>query len=141
MSFQNQVLAISLCYLLSLIYLRGFIYGVKRHMLNNSAYKKRKKGETFREWLFYTRYKEEIPLKLRLFFYVVLIIHPLCCVVCLFVYMASLPQNISQVLTKFIYYFDAIWILIFSLLFWSPGHDYEYGRWIKKTRGMNRKKK
>ena len=78
MSLKNQIVVIFLCFLVSFIYIRGFLYGIKRYQLNNSAYKKRKKGETFKEWLFYIRYKEEIPKILRVLYYSVLIIHPTC---------------------------------------------------------------
>ena len=47
MSFKNQVIVIILCYFLSVFFIRGFLYGIIRYQLNNSAYKKRKKGTTF----------------------------------------------------------------------------------------------
>ena len=43
MSFKNQCVVIILCYFISLLFVRGFLYGIKRYQLNNSAYKKRKK--------------------------------------------------------------------------------------------------
>ena len=45
----EQILAIFLCWLLALFFIRGFLYGLKLYQLNNSAYKKRK-GGSLKEW-------------------------------------------------------------------------------------------
>lgn len=141
MSLKNQIVVIFLCFLVSFIYIRGFLYGIKRYQLNNSAYKKRKKGETFKEWLFYIRYKEEIPKILRVLYYSVLIIHPTCLIACLFAYIIRLPLNIGRILATAIAGLDAAWMLVIALLFWSPGPDYAYERWIIKKRGQKQNKK
>ena len=141
MSFKNQVVVILLCYFISLLFVRGFLYGIKRYNLNNSAYKKRKRGETFKEWLFYSRYKEEIPKILRVLYYTVLIIHPFTLIACLFAYIIQLPLNLGGALSTYIAGFDVVWMLVIALLFWSPGRDYAYERWITKKRGHKRKMK
>ena len=139
MSFKNQVIVILLCFLIAFLDIRGFLYGIKRYQLNNSAYKKRKKGETFKEWLFYGRYKEEIPKILRVFYYTVLIIHPVCLIACVFAHIITLPLNLGEALAFFIAGFDVVWMLVIALLFWNPGPDYAYERWITKKRGQKRK--
>ena len=141
MSFKNQVIVIILCNFISLLFVRGFLYGVKRYQLNNSAYKKRKKGETSKEWLFYNRYKQEIPKILRVLYYTILIIHPVCLITCLLAYIITLSLNFGEALAIFIAGFDVIWMFVIALLFWSPGRDYAYERWITKKCGHNRKKK
>ena len=141
MSFKDQVIVILLCYFISVLFVRGFLYGIKRHQLNNSAYKKRKKGETFKEWLLYSRYKEEIPKTLRVLYYSVLIIHPTCLVACLFTYVIKSPLETGYILTTTLMGFDALWMLVIALLFWSPGSDYAYERWITKKRGQKKGKK
>ena len=141
MSFKNQVIVILLCYLISLLFVRGFLYGIKRYQLNNSAYNKRKKGETFKEWLFYSRYKEEIPKILRVLYYTVLIIHPVCLIACVFAYFITLSLNLGEALAISIAGFDVVWMLVIALLFWSPGRDYAYERWITKKRVQKPKKK
>jgi len=140
MSLKNQIVVVLLCFLISFLDVRGFLYGIKRYQLNNSAYKKRKKGETFKEWLFYSRYKEEIPKILRVLYYTVLIIHPVCLIACLFTYIIILPWNIGGILATAIAGFDVVWMLVIALLFWSPGRDYAYERWITKKRGQKRNK-
>lgn len=139
MIFKNQIIVILLCFLIAFLDIRGFLCGIKRYQLNNSAYKKRKKGETFKEWLFYSRYKEEIPKMLRALYYTVLIIHPVCLTVCLFAHIITLPLNLGGALAFFIAGFDVIWMLVLALLFWSPGPGYAYERWITKKRGQNKK--
>ena len=136
MSFKYQVIVIILCYFISLIFVRGFLYGIKRYQLNNSAYKKRKKGETFKEWLLYSRYKEEIPKVLRVLYYSVLIIHPACLIFCLVAYIIKLPLIVGGIIAIDIAALDVVWMLVIALLFWSPGRDYAYERWITKKRGQ-----
>ena len=141
MSFRNQVIVIFLCYFLSLLFIRGFLYGIKRYQLSNSGYKRRKKRESFKEWLFYSKYKEEIPKILRVLYYTVLIIHPVCLIACLLAYFITLPLNIGGALAIFIAGFDVLWMLVIALLFWSPRSDYAYERWITKKNGQKRKGK
>ena len=102
MSFKNQCVVILLCYFISLLFVRGFLYGIKRYQLNNSAYKKRKKGETFKEWLFYSRYKEEIPKMLRVLYYTVLVIHPVCLIACVVACIITLSLNLRAILKCYI---------------------------------------
>ena len=139
MSLRNQIIVILLCFLISFFELRVFLYGIKRYQLNNSAYRKRKKGENFKEWLFYSRYKEEIPKILRTLYYSVLIIHPTCLIGCLFTSIILFPLNIGEILAISTASFDVLWFLVISLLFWSPGRDYAYERWIAKKRGQKKK--
>lgn len=141
MSLKNQLIAIVLCFLISFIYIRGVLYGVKRYQLNNSAYKKRKKGEPFKEWLFYSRYKAEIPKILLVLYYSVLILHPACISACLFARVIALPLDFGQIVVTVIAAVDAAWMLVIVLLFWSPGRDYAYEHWITKKRGQKKKKK
>ena len=141
MSFKNQIIVILLSFLIAFLDVRGFFYGIKRYQLNNSAYKKRKKEETFKEWLFYSRYKEEIPKMLRVLYYTVLVIHPVCLIACLIVHIITLPLNLGEALAFFIAGFDVVWMLVIGVLFWSPGRDYAYERWITKKRGQKQNKK
>ena len=141
MSFRNQVIIILIFYFISFAFLRAFLYCINRYQLNNSAYKKRKKGENFKEWLFYSRYKEEIPKILFALYYTVLIIHPVCLIICLLLYIMKQPLNIGRTLGILIMGFDTAWILVIALLFWSPGPDFPIERWITKKRGQTKRKK
>ena len=141
MSIKNQIIVVVLCFLMSFFYIRGFLYGVKRYQLNKSAYRKKVKGETFKEWLIYSRFREEIPKTLLILYFLVLLIHSVCLFVCLLLYIIKLPQEIGGTIAKIVAYFDLTWTVIIALLFWSPGRDYAYDRWIIKKRGQKRNRK
>ena len=141
MSLKNQMIIIVLCFFLSFFYMRGFILGIKLYQLNKSSYKKRKKKENFKTWLFYLLYKEEIPKALLVLYYFVLFIHPAGLIACIFVSIIVPALDIGGMLATDIAAFDAIWMFVIALLFWSPKREYAYERWITRKRGQKRKKK
>lgn len=57
---KDQLIAILLLYPVFFLYIRSFLSSEILYQLNNSAYKKRKKGQTFSEWLFYSRFLQQI---------------------------------------------------------------------------------
>lgn len=73
--YYDQLIGILLCWLLSFWIIRWYLRGIKIYPLNPSARKKRKKGETIREWFFYTRYRQEIPKFFLGLYFVVLIVN------------------------------------------------------------------
>lgn len=136
MSIERQIVLYVIGGLLTLLFFRDFIRGIKFYQLNKSAYKKRKKGETFKEWLLYSRYKEEIPKIIRILYFAVLIIHPAGIIVGLFV-----PLNIGGKIAKTTWWLDCLLVIVISLLFWTPSGDMKYERWISKRRGQKPKQK
>lgn len=138
--FIRDLLVLLGCCLLSFSFIRSFFYGLKRYQLNNSAYKKRKKGESFKEWLLYSRYREEIPKALLVFYFLILLIHGVGILICICAHVIGGPQEVSKTVVKLIFYFDAAWIIIIGLLFWSPGFSFAYRRWISKRKGQSHKK-
>lgn len=141
MSLRNEIIALLLSFLLCFFYIRCFLNGLKTYQLNNSAYKKRKKGETFGEWLIYSRYKEEIPKSLKVLYFIVLFSHPAAVMICVLLHLIRLSGDVDKILTHTIMIFDAIWVVALELLFWTPGLGYAYDRWIRKKRGMKRKRR
>ena len=77
---------------------------------------------------------------LRVLYYTVLVIHPVCLIACAFAYIITLSLNLGGALAIFIAGFDVVWMLVIALAFWSPGREYAYERWIIKKRGQNKKK-
>lgn len=77
---------------------------------------------------------------LRILYYAVLVIHPVCLIACVVACIITLSVNLGGALAIFIAGFDVVWMLVIALLFWSPGRDYAYERWITKKRGQNRKR-
>lgn len=146
MSIERQILVISLMLIVMFLFFRSFYAGIKTYQLNNSAYKKRKKGETFREWLLYSRWKKEIPKGLILLYYSVLLIHLVGIIICLLIHFANLPiivdsMYIGEVIVRSVFVGDAILWLTIKLLFWSHGRTTPYERWIAKRRGQKKKKR
>ena len=135
MNIWRQVLVIFLIFCIAFWSMRGFISGLKVYQLNNSAYKKRKKGETIKEWFLYSRYKDIIPKTLYILYYVLIIIHFLILIVCIIFHFLSLEKwgEIISIVTVVV---DCLWILILRLLFWRSSPGYAYSRWIKKRRGQ-----
>ena len=141
MSIQNQILVVFLMLFLVFWYLRGFFHGLKRYQLNKSAYKKRKEGETIKEWLLFSRYKEEIPAILRIFYHSVLLVHLASMAACTVIWIAKLPPAIGSAIPKAIMWFDTFWIAVIMLFFWSPRRSaFVYERWITKKRGQRKGK-
>ena len=132
MSIKGQIVVITSCFLIFLGFIRNFLYGVKRYQLNNSAYKKRKKDESVKEWLLYTRYRNEIPKPLLALYFYILLIHPIGLSCCIILYFINLSYNIGETVAVVIACLDVAISLLLSVLFWSPGKEYAYGRWIAK---------
>ena len=141
MPLSHQIIVIVLMYLVSIWLLRGFIDGVKRYLLNNSAYKKSKKTETFKDWLFYDKYREMFPKALLVFYFVVLFIHPLCIAICVVMNLMGISPLLGRAVAIFIFGFDILWAMVLSLMFWSSKPRCPYERWIEKKRGQKKNKK
>ena len=142
MSFPEQVFVILACFFIGFIYYRGYLAGMKRYQLNNSALKKRRKEETFKDWLFYSKFKEEIPPFFLIIYFGILLIHLISLIICfIFEYIFKLSFNLGDLVARSIYYFDVIWMFIHLLLCHSPRRDAPYERWVTKKRGMPPRKR
>lgn len=138
----NYFKAILLLYPLSFAMIRSHIGGILGYQLNRNAWKKRKKGETVKEWLLYSRFREEIPKAILILYFIILSIHPVAMLVCYIVYRAELPAEIGACATYSMLYFNAAWTTVLSLMF-RRGKDkrVRYERWIKRRRGQTPRKK
>lgn len=145
MLLKHQVLAIILIFFICFYFLRGFLSGMKWYQLNKSALKKKKKGETFVQWLLYLKFKEEIPFGWRLFYYLVCTLHFFCIFVCIVLRLVSMEVSlhIGRKVVVGLLHFDAVWNFVIYFAFHSrdPLNRVKYERWIKKKKGMPPKKK
>lgn len=139
MSLERQIGIVILCYLLSFLSIRWFLWGIKLYMLNTSARKKRKKGETFKEWFLYSRYREEIPRIFLVLYFVIVLIHPLALIICIICSYIKPLEWVGSDLSMGILIFDFLWNLAIQLLFWQAGPRLKYDRWIKKKRSKRKK--
>lgn len=127
--------------IIGLILIRWTLSGVISYQLNTNARKKRKQGQTKKEWLFYTRYRDVIPKILLLLYFVILLGHPFVLLLCIFFDCVMHLPMFGRGLSVGVILFNVGWCLLYGLLFWSNKPDVPYSRWIKKKRGMPPKKK
>lgn len=140
MDLEGEIFVIVASYLLSFYFIRGFFGGVKIYLLNNNARKKRNKGQTFKEWFLYSRYRKEIPKILLILYFVIVIIHPLILILCIIFNYIDPSNEIGPELARGIFLFDGLWIVAIKLLFWQVKPGLKYERWLTK-KGGNRKYK
>ena len=142
MSLERQAALILICWVLAFWGIRSELSCISSYQLNKNAYKKRKKGMTFKERLLYSRYREEIP-KLFLYLYFLIVIgHPAVLFVCLLLSLLGPCTEVGEIFAKGVAGFDFGWLLLYVLAFWfGRGSGPKYSRWIKKKRGMPPKRR
>ena len=139
--YYDQLIGILLCGLLSFWIIRWYLWGIKIYPLNPSARKKRKKGETIREWFFYTRYRQEIPKFFLGLYFVVLIVNMAALLVWIVQHFMGPYPDVGYLIFLCLAAFDGAWMLLLRLMFWSRDGDMPYERWVPKKRGMRPKRK
>jgi hypothetical protein len=139
--YHQQIIAIILCALLAFLTIRWYLWGIKTYPLNTSARKKRKKGETIREWFFYTRYRQEIPKFFLGLYFVVLIVNVAAILVWIVQHFMGPYPDVGYLIFLCLAAFDGAWMLLLRLMFWSRDGDMPYERWVPKKRGMPPKRR
>ena len=139
--YYDQLIGILLCWRLSFWIIRWYLRGIKIYPLNPSARKKRKKGETIREWFFYTRYRQEIPKFFLGLYFVVLIVNMAALLVWIVQHFMGPYPDVGYLIFLCLAAFDGAWMLLLRLMFWSRDGSMPYERWAPKKRGMRPKKK
>lgn len=139
--YYDQLIGILLCWLLSFWIIRWYLWGIKIYPLNPSARKKRKKGETIREWFFYTRYRQEIPKFFLGLYFVVLIVNVAAILVWIVQHFMGPYPDVGYLIFLCLAAFDGAWMLLLRLMFWSRDGSMPYERWAPKKRGMPPKRR
>lgn len=139
--YYDQLIGILLCGLLSFWIIRWYLWGIKIYPLNPSARKKRKKGETIREWFFYTRYRQEIPKFFLGLYFVVVILNAAAILAWIVQHFMGPYPDVGYLIFLCLAAFDAVWMLLLRLMFWSRDGDMPYERWAPKKRGMPPKRR
>ena len=135
MNLQRQVALIMICWILSFWCIRQENSGIIMYQLNNSAWKKRKKGMTFKEWFFYTRFKKVLPKPWVWTFFILFFLHVFTLIILipaifipdLYIYTDYIVRGLAIV--------DLVTRVVTYALLWSPkekGPKYE--RWVKRYR-------
>ena len=139
--YYDQLVGILLCWLLSFWIIRWYLRGIKIYPLNPSARKKRKKGETIREWFFYTRYRQEIPKFFLGLYFVVLIVNMAALLFWVVQHFMGPYPDVGYLIFLCLAAFDGAWMLLLRLMFWSRDGSMPYERWVPKKRGMPPKRR
>ena len=139
--YGDQIFVIIGLFLLSFWMIRWYLWGIKTYPLNTSARKKRKKGETIREWFFYTRYRQEIPKFFLGLYFVVLIVNVAAILVWIVQHFMGPYPDVGYLIFLCLAAFDGAWMLLLRLMFWSRDGDMPYERWVPKKRGMPPKRR
>ena len=139
--YYDQLIGILLCGLLSFWIIRWYLWGIKIYPLNPSARKKRKKGETIREWFFYTRYRQEIPKFFLGLYFVVLIVNVAAILVWIVQHFMGPYPDVGYLIFLCFDAIDGAWMLVLRLMFWSRDGSMPYERWAPKKRGMPPKRR
>ena len=139
--YYDQLIGILLCGLLSFWIIRWYLWGIKIYPLNPSARKKRKKGETIREWFFYTRYRQEIPKFFLGLYFVVVILNAAAILAWIVQHFMGPYPDVGYLIFLCLAVFDGAWMLLLRLMFWSRDGDMPYERWAPKKRGMPPKRR
>lgn len=139
--YYDQLIGILLCGLLSFWIIRWYLWGIKIYPLNPSARKKRKKGETIREWFFYTRYRQEIPKFFLGLYFVVLLVNMAALLVWIVQHFMGPYPDVGYLIFLCLAAFDGAWMLLLRLMFWSRDGSMPYERWVPKKRGMRPKRR
>lgn len=96
MEFFEPIIFSLVLYLMDFLFIRWFLGGVINYQLNTSAQKKKRKKQTRREWLLYSRFQQEIPKSLRIFYIAILLFHPVCIVVYVVASAIHVPIEIGK---------------------------------------------
>ena len=138
MGIGAQVCVILLGYFWGFLYMRLFLGAVINHQLNTSAQRKRKKGQSIKEWFLYSGFRDVLPRLTVIWYFIVVAIHPLILVACVILKLADVSNEIGKWVAMSAPIFDAVWIIAIWIMFWQPNGPMKLDRWIKKKRGMKK---
>ncbi len=138
MSIGGQIYLILFGYGLGFFLMRGFLGSVICYQLNKNAIKKRKKGQSLKEWFLYSRFRDVLPRLAVIWYFIVVAIHPLILVACVILTLADVSNEIGKWVALSAPIFDTVWLAVLYFMFWQVEPGYKHDRWIKKKRGMKK---
>ena len=125
-------------YWLSVWLYRGLLDSIILYQLNNSAQKKRRKGQSLKERFLYSRFRDVLPRFAVIWYFVIVAIHPPFLVACIILILAGVPQAIWKWVFLSPFLFDLVWMAVVKIMFWQLEPGFKIDRWIKKKRGMKK---
>ena len=138
MSIGGQVCVILLSYGLGFVQMRLILGCITIYQLNNSARKKRLKGQSLKERFLYSRFRDVLPRFAVIWYFVVVAIHPLILAAYIILILAGAPEKIWKWTAFSSFLFDVAWMAVIKIMFWQLEPGFKIDRWIKKKRGMKK---
>ena len=139
MSIGGQIYSILFGYGLGFVQMRLILGCIIIYQLNNSARKKRLKGQSLKERFLYSRFRDVLPRFAVIWYFVIVAIHPPFLAAYIILTLAGVPIEVEKEIAKMTFIFDAVWIIGSWFLFYDPKDGgYKWSRWIKKKRGMKK---
>ena len=145
MLLRYQLIIIFVVLSLTFMHLHSFIVGIADYKLNKSAFKKRKQGQTFVEWLLFSRFRQEIPKGWIVFFISLCSTYLFVALTCVFLYICNedvsfwLGKKITLgVIMVFLLYLSIDFVLFYSR---EPEKFTNYDKWFKKRGNPPKKRK
>ena len=132
MSIGGQIYSILFGYGLGFVQMRLILGCIIIYQLNNSARKKRLKGQSLKERFLYSRFRDVLPRFAVIWYFIVVAIHPLILVAYIILMLAGVPEETIKWVALSAPIFDMAWIMGIWLMFWQPGGPMKLDRWIKK---------
>ena len=138
MTIMVGVFIILFFYCLSVWLYRGLLDSIILYQLNNSAQKKRRKGQSLKERFLYSRFRDVLPRFAVIWYFVVVAIHPLILAAYIILILAGAPEKIWKWTAFSSFLFDVAWMAVIKIMFWQLEPGFKIDRWIKKKRGMKK---
>ncbi len=133
----SDILIMLLVFLLSFFLLRGLFWNIIIFQLNNKARKKAREGQSFKEWLFYLRYRTEIPKFLILTYLAFLLVNLFVLSSAILFFYLNFIDYIS-IGFKALVIIDFGLIIILDVCFYGRRKNgqtyYKVERWVKKRK-------
>ena len=140
-SHKDNIIALVSLTFLTFVIFRSFFWGLKGYLLNNSALRKIRKKETFKEWLLYTNFRQKFPKILLFLYYAGGIMHLgaiFAETICAILQLRGSAEIFDTIFVNMAR-IDSIFYLSLFFLFGKFGvRGYVYERWIPR-KGRNKK--
>lgn len=136
MNYSRHFTVLFLSFLIFYFSTRSFISGVIDYCLNTSARKKRRKGQTFKEWFFYTRFRDVIPKIMLVWYFGTLWVFVFAVVVVIIMALVNFDSNIVMFFCVIILHIAVFPGFIAYFMFKNPKAPggWDHSRWIKRKK-------
>lgn len=135
-----SLFVILISFLYCFISIRSIIFGIVDYLMNKNAIKKRKKGSSFKEWLFFKRFRTEIPKYHILIYYLSFIVYIIILLIVFILHIKMPSINFNKI---------RVWIVMSTILFcglyqiilygFHTGYTFIHKKDKIKIRGIDKK--